>query len=398
MMGVGPDDTVYIMLARPVSTPAPAPTSAFSVPDVLASVIALRPDGTPKPGWPTAGVAVEGWPYDFAVGDDGTVYFAGGVNLYGANGKKPSSLIVTAIGSNGRIVAGWPYRSPAAIQTLVVELLVVGRDKVCFTNRAPNSTATSSDVPTYLYCLGLNGKLLPGWPYKYDHLLSMPAIGPDGTVYVEQVQPTTGSGNWPDHVVALGPDGKPKAGWTTWSPPDFETMTRILPAPDGRVYMLVGGDSQAAKQVIVDGNGHELSNRSEVAGGGRPTYEGVVLSPGGSLFVSTSDGPAGYLVTGYDSQGAPLSGWPVLAGGSPSIAPTRDGFVWLAWPIYSLDGKNDTSVVELFNAAGQLQTGYPMESRFIVTYHELGLYLASNGTAYANSSTTTAITIVAFDH
>jgi hypothetical protein len=225
----------------------------------------------------------------------------------------------------------------------------------------------------------------------------MPAIGPDGTVYVEQVEPTTGSGSWPDHVIALGPDGKPKTGWVTWSPPDFETMTRILPAPDGRVYMLVGGDSNAAEQVIVDGSGHELSNRSEITGGGRPTYEGAVLSPGGSLFVSTSGGPASYLVTGYDSQGSPLSGWPVLAAGSPSIAPTRDGFIWLAWPIYSLDGKSDTSVVELINAAGQVQPGYPMQSGFIVTYHELGLYVASNGTAYGTSSTTTAIVIVAID-
>jgi hypothetical protein len=401
LIGIGPDDTLYVLVVRTLPVPKPTPTALFFVPDVAASVVAISPDGSMRPGWPSVGVSVSGFPTSYKVNAEGTVFVASGANPFGGKQNALSQLTITAIGSDGKVLPGWPYRTPAAQQSLDLELLVPGPDgMVCFDEVKPGVVASGYDVPMVIYCLGSNGKLLPGWPYSGNSLFS-PAVGPDGTVYVPQTtstKMTPGLTSFPYQVLAIGLDGKPKPGWTPLNRPANEgSITTILPTKDGRVYMLIGGNSGTARLVVVDGTGRALSDAAE-SPNGRPTYKDAVLTADGTLVVATGDGPQPYpnLVDAYTPTGSRMAGWPQLVGGWGDLAVSRDGFVWVAWTVYGQGGATDqSSVVTLFDKNGKLQPGYPMASDYMSSYDGDGLFVGSDGTAYASTGTASGAAIVA---
>ena len=391
LIGLGPDDTIYVLLERPLPLPDPTPTSALVVPDVDASVIALRPDGSVRPGWPSAGVHVAGFPVSYKVNDAGTVFVAGGANPFGGDSSTQSQLTITAIGPDGKVVSGWPYRTPAALQPLEPNLLVPGPDgTVCFLQEKPG-VPTGSDAPMMVYCLGGDGKVLPGWPYSSQSSLGSPAVGPDGTVYVTHVtstKTTTNPYTYPYEVLAIGLDGKPKSGWTAWSKDGADGITAIMPTEDGRVYLLLGGDDGPAELIVLDLAGNTLRDHVELASTLRyPTYKDAVLTNGGSLFVAVDGGDAD-VVNAYSPNGSQMAGWPQLIGGWGDIAVGADGSVWVAWTVYGATTTTpETSVVALFDKNGKLQPGYPMKSSFLVSYHgSYGLAVASDGTAYDSAA------------
>jgi hypothetical protein len=402
LIGLGPDDTIYVLLARPLASPKPTPKAAIVAPDVKASVLAIRPDGSTRPGWPSAGVSISGYPYSYKVNEQGTVFVTSGVNPYGGQAQDAqSSLTITAIGSDGKVLPGWPYRTPAAAQSYDPELLVPGPGGiVCFLNVKPGASPFGYDVPMVLYCLGRNGKLMPGWPYSGNSLFS-PAVGPDGTVYVAQTTSTdlsAGVTSFPYRVLAIGQDGKPKLGWTPWARADNRGLTSILPTKNGRIYMLLGGDSGKAQLVTVDSTGKTLDDHPELGNAGTsPEYKDAVLASDGSLFVSIDDGLTAEFVNAYSPNGTEMTGWPQRIGGWGDIAVGSQGSLWVAWTVYGPgDTTNETSVVALFDKNGNLQPGYPIATDFLSWYHSYGLRVASDGTAYATVLTAAGSKIVAF--
>jgi hypothetical protein len=397
LIGVGPDDTLYVLLARPLPTPKPAPSAIMFVPDVQASVIALAPDGSLRAGWPKAGVPISGFPTSYKVSEAGTVFVASGANPFNSKAGTASRLTITAI-SGGKILPGWPYRTPAARQTIDPDLIVPGPSGVvCFVDIAPGAPTAGYEVPYLLYCLGRDGKLLAGWPYSSKLPLMKPAVGPDGTVYVAQITstPLTGSGSFPYRVLALGIDGKPKPGWTPWNRADGQGLTTILPANDVRVYVLIGGDWGRAQLVELGPGGAAVQDRPELPSTlSSPEYKDAVLTSGGELFVAVADGTD--LINAYGPDGSQLAGWPQVIGGWGDLAVATDGSVWVAWPVYSTSGANDTAEVALFDRNGHLAAGYPMACDFLSSYHGDGLFVTSDGTAYATAATTAGSRIVAF--
>lgn len=404
LMGIGPDDTIYILLERPLPLPTPTPNVAFFVPDVEASVIALRPDGSTKPGWPTAGVPVAGFPMSYKVNEEGTVFVASGPNLYLAGANTQTQLTITAIGSDGRVVSGWPYRTPAAQQYLAPELLVPGPGgTVCFLQVKPG-VAPGPDLPMLVYCLGRDGKLLPGWPYSSVMPLGSMAVGPDGPLYVAQktsTKTTTNKYVYPYQVLAIGPDGKPKSGWVAWSRDGADGITAIVPTRDGRVYLLLGGDGGRAELIDLDGTGKTLEGHVELASSlSDPNYKDAVLTSDGSLFVSATDqnNVIVDVVNAYSANGSQMSGWPQLIGGWGDLAVAPQGSVWVAWTVYGAGGGSDeTSVVALFDKNGKLQPGYPMAADYLISLGmTYGLQVASDGTAYGTAASASGSRIVTF--
>jgi hypothetical protein len=405
LIGIGPDDTLYVLLERALPVPTPTPTSVFVIPDVEASVIALRPDGSTKSGWPSAGVSVAGFPMSYQLNEDGTVFVASGPNIYMAGANTQSQLTITAISSDGKVLPGWPYDSPGAQQGLNPELLVLGPNGiVCFVDIKPGASAAGYEVPMVIYCLGPNGKLLPGWPYSSQMPLMDLAIGPDGTVYVAQITSSKISNifpyAFPYQVLAIGLDGKPRSGWTPWARSDFQGLTTILPTKDGRVYMLLGGDGGKAQLVIVDSTGKALGDHVELGSIlNSPNYKDAVLTSDGSLFLSATDQNVANVdvVNAYTADGSQMAGWPQSVGGWGDLAVAPQGSVWVAWTVYGPGGADDeTSVVALFDKNGKLQPGYPMASDYLPHYGTYGLQVASDGTAYATAATVSGSRIVAF--
>jgi hypothetical protein len=345
-------------------------------------------------------VSISGYPSSFKVNDEGTVFVASGANPYGGQAQDAQgSLTVTAIGSDGKVLPGWPYRTPAAAQYYDPELLVPGPGGiVCFLNVKPGASPFGYDVPTLVYCLGRDGKLMPGWPYS-GKSLHTPAVGPDGTLYVAQTtsSDTNGVTSFPYQVLAIGQDGKPKPGWTPWARADNQTLTTILPTGDGRVYMLIGGDFGKAQLVTVDSTGRTLDDHPELGPGQTsPNYKDAVLTSDGSLFVSVDGGSADF-VNAYSPNGSQITGWPQLIGGWGDIAVGSQGSVWVAWTVYGpTTTTTETSVVALFDKNGNLQPGYPIATDFLSWYHSYGLRVASDGTAYATVLTAAGSGIVAF--
>lgn len=401
LIGLGPDDTIYVLLVRPLSTPQPSPATGIVVPDVAVSVIALRPDGSLRSGWPSGGVAIAGFPISYQVNDEGTVIVASGDNPYGPQRDAQRQLTITAIGSDGKVLPGWPYLTPPSQQYADPNLLVVGPGgMVCFINVKPGASANGYDVPKLIYCLGRDGKLLPGWPYAADRLWNL-AIGPDGTVYVAQTTSTDLKAGWtsfPYQVLAIGLDGRPKPGWTPWNRAGNQDLTAIMPTKDGRVYMLVGGDSYSAQLVVVDSTGRALNEHVELGSMmNRPSYKDAVLTADGSLFVSINGGIDVNAVNAYLPDGSQMPGWPQLIGGWGDLAVGRDGSVWVSWIIYHASGgPDDTSVVALFDKSGRLQPGYPMAADYMPHYGlSYGLVVGSDGTAYSTAGSSAGTWIVA---
>jgi hypothetical protein len=172
----------------------------------------------------------------------------------------------------------------------------------------------------------------------------------------------------------------------------------MLPTKDGRVYVLLGGDSGQARLIVVDSTGKSLSERIE-SPYGRPNYKDAVLTADGTLVLSTGDGSDPYpnLVNVYAADGSQVTGWPQPIGGWGDVAVAPDGSVWVEWTVYGPSGGTDTSVVALFDKSGKLQPGYPMAAdalrHFGTSY---GLEVASDGTAYGTAATTLGYRIVAF--
>jgi hypothetical protein len=399
LIGIGPDDTVYVLLERVLPLAQPTPSAAYVVPDVDASVIALRPDGSLRPGWSSTGVHVAGFPVSYHVNEAGTVFVASGANPFNSGADTQSQMTITAIGPDGKIVAGWPYHTPAAKQPFYPDLLVLGPGRtVCFLQYKPGAS-TGSDAPMMVYCLGSDGKVLPGWPYSSQSSFWSPAVGPDGTVYVARSTSTKTTTNpyfYPYEVLAIGPDGKPKSGWT-WSKDGADGLTAIMPTRDGRIYLLLGGDGGKAELIVLDRNGKTLQDHVELASAlTSPNYKDAVLTSGGSLFVAVNGGNAN-AVNAYSPDGSQMTGWPQLIGGWGDIAVGADGSVGVAWTVYGATSTDETSVVALFDKTGKLRPGYPMASEYLVSLDlSYGLAVASDGTAYGSAETALDSRIVSF--
>jgi hypothetical protein len=394
VIGVGPDDTIYVLLARAAPTPVPTP-AGLSLPDVKIAVDAIGKDGSHKTGWPADGVAVAGYPLDYRLAGDGTVYVASGARPIGAEALVPSSVTITAIGPNGKVLAGWPYQTPKALHYVNREPLVFGPDgRVCITDMKPGS-ASGDAASIVIYCVGRDGKTLAGWPYSFAHHLAFPAFGADGTLYVEQIVPAQGVTNWPNAVIALDPNGKPKPGWINWSPENNEPLSAILPAANGEVYVVVGGVYRRTSWVRLSANGGRLAGPIAPSGS---ICHSAVLAADGTLLVATEDhgptaagAPAGYSVFAFAADGSTKAGWPVEIGGFGDLFLSPDGSVWAAWIDPEGLGGPETVVVAAFDRDGRLRAGFPMETGL---FGGGRIVFDSGGTAYAAANSASGREIV----
>ena len=348
------------------------------------ALFAIRPDGKPKPGWPAAGVPVPVGYGNQVMARDGTVYVS--ATETATTSDAATSIDITAVSPDGKVVSGWPYKSPAALHDYRSGQLVLGPSgQVCFLDYLPNPAAQGATGPSGLYCLGADGKTLPGWPYTSNRPMDHPAFGADGTIFVEQyVEQKPGF----QEIVALGPSGKPAPGWTPWTVPTL-MVSPIVVAPDGRVYLAAMGMS--GNELVVLAADGTLLRKTRFAFPLDQDFHQMATAADGSLFVSTMDsgdlglfGKTASHVSAFSPDGSVKPGWPAAVDGPTSIFLSPDGSVWTTWQIWG-NGQVTDQAMAVFEPDGKLRTGYPIETPDLGNdvLNGTGLVFDSSGNAYA---------------
>ena len=220
-------------------SPTSAPVSPSSSPATTSASCAVADAGPSTPV-----VAPDGTTYEMALGRDadGNVQWTlVATNVRGVSGTgwrealdpcwQPQGLIDTkvVIAADGtayvvvghRVGVGWDDSSD------LERLVTAGPDGVRATlpMRDRHQLFTSPDGTVYIFsldyadwtsslaALGPDGRPKAGWPFTSKEPLSVPAFGADGTVYLAQTtygpQATDSGGQ----IIALRPDGRMQPGW-----------------------------------------------------------------------------------------------------------------------------------------------------------------------------------------
>lgn len=349
----------------------------------LGALFAIRPNGQPKPGWPPGGVPVPVGYGNQVMTNDGTVYVSGLET--GTTSDSPTSFDITAVSPDGKVLPGWPYKSPAALHDYRSGQLVLGPSgQVCFLDYLPSQTAQGATGPSGLYCLGAGGELLPGWPYTSNRPMEHPAFGADGTVYVEQyVEQKPGS----QEIVGLGPNAKPASGWAPWTIPTL-MVSPIVVAPEGHVYLAVYGMSgDELVTLAADGT---LVSKMRLTFPIDQNFHQMATAADGSLCVSTFDagdlglfGKTASHVSAFSPDGSAKPGWPAAVDGPTSIFLSPDGSIWATWQIWG-NGQVTDQAMAVFEPSGKLRSGYPTETPDLGNdvLRGTGLVFDSSGNAY----------------
>jgi len=188
------------------SSPAIADDGTIYVGSDNGNIYAFNSSGSPKPGWPVnTGGPVRSSP---AIATDGTIYVGSDDgNIYAFN-------------SSGSPKPGWPVNTGGPVRS---------------------SPAIAADGTIYIgsddgnmYALDSTGAQKPGWPFNAGAAFSLgyPAIGPDGTIYFSAFNA---------RLYARNPDGTEKwmfdTGYITHSSPAIG-LDGTLYVEDDRPWMV----------------------------------------------------------------------------------------------------------------------------------------------------------------
>jgi hypothetical protein len=139
------------------------------------------------------------------VAPDGTAYF-----LSDAGGQ----TTVFALDSSGRPMTGWPYRASAGLQWQehcpadttgcgeVLAIPAVGPDGVLYLPQEAHRAMTGGS----LVAIGRDGRVRPGWPVVLGAEVWSVVVSADGTAYALAIEPEAG-GESSATIVAIDPDG-----------------------------------------------------------------------------------------------------------------------------------------------------------------------------------------------
>jgi hypothetical protein len=262
-----------------------------------------------------------------AVAQDGTIYLTRAVAGTASNHLPPTKFVVSALGSDGKLISGW---SPSIWDGMAVtpagDLAVVAYDTTITTTGMEDFNVTR----THVAVLDRSGKPLPGWPRTIDGPASAPAVGLDGSVYLVR-----GFGVATGSVLAFDSSGRVKAGWPVSLPSGYVAMVGYM-GPDttdvalppivanGLVYVAAEAQTGGALAISAfptsgnpNGWTYKLPAGSEFGSSTFFTLTPVIVPADGRLYVSewtpsSSDFTPQYqgAVVALGSDGQILPGWP----------------------------------------------------------------------------------------
>ncbi len=337
---------LLVAACAPAASPAPITTPPPSVPPTtpatsatLTALPTTAPIATPEPSR-----APTGWPYTVlgdsqpVFGPDGTIY------ILARDGQGEYQRIAIALDAAGHVKPGWPVEAPGGS---FFGSLAVGPDGSAYINECGGP-----EIGCAVHRLGVDGRDLPGWPYKVPVDFACPAIDqcylsildiePSGGAYL-----TSGS---PDGlgVIAIDARGDTMPGWPIvlddydWSDPQL--------GPEGTLFVI----------------------RRPI---GTPTWD-----PSRGRIDENAE------LWAFGSNGKPRSGWPVPAPdiGRYLIGPQGDVVVWsLMNDIGELCSHPRRTVFTVLGPDGRTWPGWPRGSTGFASFPALG----DDGTLYYVSAT-----------
>jgi hypothetical protein len=318
------DGTVVITESVPSSNGSPSHVQA----------VALGIDGRVRAGWPVTlpGQLVCAADPCFSFGDDGTWYAMASV---GENG--PAEIV--ALRPDGSPKPGWPVRVPGGEGFSLGSNGLVYAWGVDTNGVQPGHSPGPKIVQTHFLVLGPDGSPHPGWPMTLDGPASPPAIGQDGTLYIT----TGGEVGQVQRLLAIAPDGHVRMGWPYTLPADIRAWgygygagnpPRLAPPTiglDGTAYLAVHRASDPMNDgllvVAPDGSerpgwpvwlphGDSFAVDSGFAVGGGSMVAPAIGSDGSVYVAVRTAGGSG--VVALDQAGRDRSGWPFLIAGGPT--------------------------------------------------------------------------------
>ena len=267
-LAIAPDGTLYVNAWQ-----------SYRAGDAPMTVAAFAPDGTLRPGWPRS------WPADafVSLAPDGTLYAWWYEDRQdGAGGFTARRTLYAAIGTDGRMLPGWPRSSIGAASSPAF-----GADGTLYYD------AIGGDV----YARGRKGAVKPGWPVRdvggSDLAVSPPYVSPDGSILALNAH----------HVTRLNRTGRPISSWGPGRSGSLSSCTGGATgcaeqvsdppvfAPDGTTYLLVWvADSETGN---VDGKIVALDRDGDVKAGWPRSVPGLGLAgPEGAWLRIGPDGRA----------------------------------------------------------------------------------------------------------
>lgn len=319
VVGVGQDNTIYVLTYTP------------SFPASSIRLLAVKPDGSFATGWPEGGVSIPGLLLGAVLAPNGTVYIA--TTPAGSNLQSASALGINAVGSDGRILAGWPYTAAPAVHFAQDPFLVLNSvGSVCFIDGMPGDAGPPA-APKILDCLGVNGLPLPGWPYTSSQGLIDPAVGSDGTLYVDEVTSEPGVSPWPSRVLALDPAGKPKSTWSAYATAAPYSVEQIATGAGATYVALVDG-KQRNYLTVLGPDGSILSDLEPLMPTGT-AYGLTAAASQGWAYVATvgprTDGKPGGMtkLSAFSDGGAQRAGYPITLDNAAHVLCSPEGEAWL---------------------------------------------------------------------
>jgi hypothetical protein len=212
-------------------------------------------------------------------------------------------------------------------------LMLNSSGSVCFLDGKPGDKA-GSGLRMVIYCLSAQGKLLPGWPYVSPVQLGDAAIGTDGTLYVNEVTPGTGSNPFPHRVLAIDSSGNPKSGWVPYVSAPSDMLSQLAPGDRGVIFVALEDSHDHTLLTVLGPDGSVVADRipmaADDAGAGR-----MALAPQGWVYVATfgsrPDGKPGGVtnLAAINSSGKQVPGFPITIENMGRVLSSPQGEAWL---------------------------------------------------------------------
>jgi len=258
--GLGPDGTAYqVAVVSGSGSSSVAQITAFGLDGVLA-------------GWP---VRVDGYPSGLAFGPGGRIYLTAGSNCY----RSERCTLAPEVSASRTVVFDANGRSlPSGSDPLPV----VAADDSTGAGAQPIPPVVAGDGTAFVigetggraiaYGLDPAGRVMTGWPYRAavglerqgrcsgqdtgcGVALSSPAVGPGHILYLLQKATSSSVGG---SIVAVGPDGRARAGWPVVLRQPYARYWSVVVGPDGTAYALAvepatGGTAATILAIAPDG-------------------------------------------------------------------------------------------------------------------------------------------------